>query len=156
MTRYILRRLLQAIPTLIGVSIISFALAYAAPGDPVTMYNFDPNVNQEALDTLRRQLGLDQPVPVQSPWIDRYALNFRESFFKVLDRHPAIRAVVWGHIHQDFRLERNGALLLGAPSTVANSLPNHEKFTPDLAGPACRWLELYSDGKLETGLIFGR
>ena len=97
-----------------------------------------------------------QPVPVQSPWIDRYALNFRESFFKVLDRHPAIKAVVWGHIHQDFSLERNGALLLGAPSSVANSLPNHEKFTPDLAGPACRWLELYSDGKLETGLVFGR
>ncbi len=65
MTRYVIRRLLQAIPTLIGVSIISFFLAYAAPGDPITMYNFDPNVEQEALDTLRRQLGLDQPVPVQ-------------------------------------------------------------------------------------------
>ena len=51
---------------------------------------------------------------------------------------------------------RKGAILLGGPSTVANSLPHHEEFTPDLSGPACRWLELHSDGKLETGLIFGR
>jgi len=65
MTRYIIRRLLQAIPTLIGVSIISFALAYSAPGDPVMMFTFDPNITEEARDELRRQLGLDQPVPIQ-------------------------------------------------------------------------------------------
>ena len=124
-------------------------------------------LSKEILDRLDSLLGQcdaahalialhHQPVPVQSAWIDRYALNFKGAFFEVLDQHPAVRAVVWGHIHQDFSLERNGTLLLGAPSSVANSLPNHEKFTPDLAGPACRWLELRSDGKLETGLIFGR
>lgn len=65
MTRYIIRRLLQAIPTLIGVSIISFALAYSAPGDPVMMFTFDPNITQEAREALRHQLGLDQPIPLQ-------------------------------------------------------------------------------------------
>jgi peptide/nickel transport system permease protein len=65
MTRYIIRRLLQAIPTLLGVSLISFFLAYSAPGDPISMYNFDPNAEKEALDILRRQIGLDQPVPIQ-------------------------------------------------------------------------------------------
>ncbi|MCB0044566.1 MAG: ABC transporter permease [Caldilineaceae bacterium] len=65
MTRYIFRRLLQAIPTLVGISIISFFLAYSAPGDPISMYNFDPKATPEALEMLRRQIGLDQPVPIQ-------------------------------------------------------------------------------------------
>ena len=65
MIRYIIRRLLQAIPTLIGVSIISFALAYAAPGDPIQFRTFDPNITEEARDSLRRLYGLDQPVPIQ-------------------------------------------------------------------------------------------
>jgi hypothetical protein len=43
--------------------------------------------------------------------------------------------------------------LLGAPSTVANSLPQTRRFTLDLAGPACRWLELGVDGGVETGLL---
>ncbi len=66
MARYILRRLLQAIPTLLGISIISFILVNAAPGDPVTMRTFgDPRMTEETRQTLRRQLGLDQPLVVQ-------------------------------------------------------------------------------------------
>ncbi|MBE2236414.1 MAG: ABC transporter permease [Caldilineaceae bacterium] len=66
MTRYIFRRLLQAIPTLIGVSILSFILVNAAPGDPVTMRTFgDTRMTEEARQILRRQLGLDQHPIVQ-------------------------------------------------------------------------------------------
>jgi len=36
---------------------------------------------------------------------------------------------------------------------VANSLPEKERFTLDLEGPACRWLECHADGEIETGLI---
>ena len=66
MFRYILRRLLQAIPTLIGVSVISFILVSAAPGDPVSLRTFgNPKMTAEAKEILRRQLGLDQPLPIQ-------------------------------------------------------------------------------------------
>ena len=66
MTRYIIRRLLQAIPTLIGISIISFILVNAAPGDPITMRTFnDPRMTEATRQILRRQLGLDQPLPLQ-------------------------------------------------------------------------------------------
>lgn len=60
MTRYVVRRLLQAIPTLLGVSVISFALAYNSPSDPILIRTFDPNITQETREILRRQLGLDQ------------------------------------------------------------------------------------------------
>ena len=60
MPRHVIRRLLQAIPTLLGVSIIAFALAYNSPGDPILIRTFDPNITQESREILRRQLGLDQ------------------------------------------------------------------------------------------------
>jgi peptide/nickel transport system permease protein len=65
MAKYIIRRLLQAIPTLLGVSIISFILVSATPGDPILIRTFDPSVTEEARDTMRRQLGLDQPPVLQ-------------------------------------------------------------------------------------------
>ena len=66
MTRYIFRRILQAIPTLLGVSILSFILVNAAPGDPITMRTFgDPRMTEETRQILRRQLGLDQHPVVQ-------------------------------------------------------------------------------------------
>lgn len=65
MIRYITRRLLQAIPTLLGVSLISFVLAYSAPGDPVTFRTFDPTFTEADREMMRRQLGLDQPPPLQ-------------------------------------------------------------------------------------------
>lgn len=65
MGRYFLRRLLQAIPTLFGITIISFAMMLSAPGDPVTLITFTPDSNPEVRETLKRQLGLDKSIPVQ-------------------------------------------------------------------------------------------
>lgn len=66
MGRYILRRLIQAIPTLIGISVISFLLVNSAPGDPLVIRTFgDPNITDEDRAIMRRQLGMDQPLPMQ-------------------------------------------------------------------------------------------
>ncbi|NPV67358.1 MAG: ABC transporter permease [Anaerolineae bacterium] len=65
MRTYIIRRLVQAIPTLFGITIISFLLMLAAPGDPVTLITFNPTSTPEGAAQLRRQLGLDQPPLVQ-------------------------------------------------------------------------------------------
>ncbi|MCZ7547311.1 MAG: ABC transporter permease [Anaerolineae bacterium] len=65
MGKFIFRRLLQAIPTLFGITLISFLLIQAAPGDPITFITFNPDIDRESTEKLRRQLGLDQPVLVQ-------------------------------------------------------------------------------------------
>jgi len=65
MNRYLARRLLQAIPTLFGITLITFLLMLATPGDPITTITFNPNSSPEATAQLRRQLGLDQPPLVQ-------------------------------------------------------------------------------------------
>lgn len=94
-----------------------------------------------------------QPWPVGSPWIDRYALEEPEQLHAVLRRHPGMRLVLWGHVHQDVRIEAEGIVGLGAPSSASNSLPGCERFTMDPAGPACRWLTLDTDGAFETGVL---
>jgi peptide/nickel transport system permease protein len=65
MTRYLIRRLLQAIPTFLGVTLITFAVIRLAPGDPVMQLTFDPKIKAETREKMRRQLGLDKPLAVQ-------------------------------------------------------------------------------------------
>lgn len=65
MGRYIIRRLLQAIPMLLLVSIVLFALVNLAPGGPLAGHSRSRHVNPERAEMLRRQFGLDQPIPVQ-------------------------------------------------------------------------------------------
>lgn len=65
MNTFLVRRLFQAIPTLFGISILSFLLMLATPGDPITTITFNPSSKPEATAILRRQLGLDQPPLVQ-------------------------------------------------------------------------------------------
>jgi peptide/nickel transport system permease protein len=61
---YVGRRLLAAIPTLWGVATAVFIMARLLPGDPASL-RLGVFANQEQVDILRQQLGLDQPLPVQ-------------------------------------------------------------------------------------------
>jgi peptide/nickel transport system permease protein len=70
---YILRRLLFGIPTLLGVTIIVFSLLHLSPGDPVSAM-VPADAPQELVDMIKRQMGLDQPLPVQFwRWLRRVA-----------------------------------------------------------------------------------
>jgi len=64
MTRYIARRILQAIPLLLGIVTLVFIIIHLAPGDPTARY-LQPSVPPEVLEQLRRNWGLDQPIHVQ-------------------------------------------------------------------------------------------
>src|SRR6267154_4350256 len=62
MGRYLLRRLLIAIPGLLGVSVILFTVLALAPGDPFGELATNPNVPPEVGAALRAKFGLDDPV----------------------------------------------------------------------------------------------
>ena len=64
MTRFILRRLLLSIPTLIGVLIVAFLLLYVAPGDPVTAM-IGERADSATIARLRNELRLDDPLYVR-------------------------------------------------------------------------------------------
>jgi peptide/nickel transport system permease protein len=63
--RYVARRLIQAIPLLFGISLISFAILKAVPGGPTAAYEGNPSFTDEDLRRLEAAFGLDQPVHVQ-------------------------------------------------------------------------------------------
>jgi ABC-type dipeptide/oligopeptide/nickel transport system permease component len=64
--QYAIRRLLQAIPVLFGVSILVFSMLLLIPGDPVAlMLSENSAVSKEAVDRKRAELGLDDPIYVQ-------------------------------------------------------------------------------------------
>lgn len=64
MTRFLLRRILGAIPLVLGIATIVFFVLNLAPGDPVSFFT-SPAVTPEVLEQMRRNLGLDQPVHVR-------------------------------------------------------------------------------------------
>ena len=64
MNNYIVRRIVQAIPLLFVISIVSFTLIKLAPGDPVLSF-VTPNMGAEDVERIRQNLGLDQPMYVQ-------------------------------------------------------------------------------------------
>jgi peptide/nickel transport system permease protein len=72
MTTYLLRRLLAAVPVLLGVSILVFSMLHLTPGDPVVLMlsggggsGASQGASAEAIERLRQELGLDRPVWVQ-------------------------------------------------------------------------------------------
>ncbi|WP_018948099.1 metallophosphoesterase [Thioalkalivibrio sp. ALMg11] len=89
-------------------------------------------------------------VPVGSAWMDRIGLANPDDLFAILDRHPRVRACLFGHIHQDFRAERQGVELLGCPSTCVQFAPGSEQFALDTEHGGYRVLALHADGRIDT------
>jgi len=62
MSQYILRRLMIAIPSLLGISVVLFVVLALAPGDPFSELATNPNVPPEVQAALRAKFGLDDPI----------------------------------------------------------------------------------------------
>lgn len=92
------------------------------------------------------------PVAMSSDWLDQIGLGNAGDFFRIIDAHPAVRGILWGHVHQQFDGLRRGVRLLATPSTCAQFLPRSRDFAVDQQPPAYRTLELTSDGSLFTDL----
>jgi Icc protein len=94
------------------------------------------------------------PVAMSSRWLDRVGLENAAEFFGVIDRHPHVRAILWGHVHQAYEGLRRHVRLLATPSTCAQFLPHADEFAVDRRPPAYRTLELQSDGSLLTEVVW--
>jgi len=97
MLAYIVRRLAIALPTLLGITIVTFVVMQAAPGDPVTMQYGGAFASKGAgtkahLEAMRQMYKLDEPVHVQYlSWLGRIAtLDFGNSF---IDNRPVIEKI---------------------------------------------------------------
>jgi len=62
LSTYIIRRLIQAIPVLIGISVFTFLMVHLTPGDPVVLFAGDKPISDEEIVQIRHQYGLDKPL----------------------------------------------------------------------------------------------
>jgi peptide/nickel transport system permease protein len=65
MTKYIIRRVIQAIPVLIGITIVVYAILQLAPGGPQAKFAQNPRMTNEQRALFMKAWGLDQPIPIQ-------------------------------------------------------------------------------------------
>ena len=93
MGRYVIRRLLIAIPTLLVISFVMYAILALAPIDPIAQLATDPRVPPEARENIRRALGLDQPWPIRYvKWLIAVLQgDFGVSFMS----HTSVSALIW-------------------------------------------------------------
>jgi len=114
MTRYIIRRAIQSLFILLGVTTLTFTLVHLAPGGPEA-YAEDPRLPPDYAQKYRHQLGLDQPLPVQyAKWVWQVGhLNLGRSY---ADKRPVTDKVV-ERIPNTFVLSGSGFVLgfLGVP-----------------------------------------
>ena len=94
-----------------------------------------------------------QPVPMGSRWLDTMAVDNAAELFAVLDRHPQVRGLLWGHVHQDFDQDRKGVRLIASPSTCVQFAPGSADFALDETPPGYRWLQLHANGRIDTGVV---
>lgn len=94
------------------------------------------------------------PLAIGSAWMDAIGLQNREALFAVLDQHPQVKLVVFGHIHQEFDQMRQGVRYLGTPSTCVQFSPNIDEFSIDSTRqPGFREITLHPDGRYETQVV---
>lgn len=90
------------------------------------------------------------PVPIDSPWMDNMRLENPDDLFSVIDRYPAVRGIIWGHIHQEFSSRHGDIQLLATPSTCVQFMPKADEYKKDMQPPGYRILKLHKSGKIDT------
>jgi Icc protein len=87
-----------------------------------------------------------------SRWLDTVGLAEPEAFWRVIDSHAHVRAVVWGHVHQVYDGQRGDVRLFATPSTGAQFLPKSDRYAVDTRPPAYRHFDLHPDGRIDTAV----
>src|SRR2546425_5281667 len=136
MWAYVGRRLLLAIPTLLGASIIVFAMVHLAPGDPLSAV-MPVDASQADIEAARRTYGFDQPLPLQYlRWLGRVVQG--DLGKSIATRRPVL---------QDVSAALKNSLVLSAADTswrtgrrVAMRSEEHTSELQSLAYLVCRLL----------------
>lgn len=103
-----------------------------------------------------------QALPAGSEWIDRLGLRQAQALTDMLRSHANVRAVLWGHVHQQAHHHRDGIEWMSTPSTCVQFKPGSKDFALDDLAPGYRRIDLHADGSIATavhrveGIDFGR
>ncbi len=91
-----------------------------------------------------------QAVATGSKWIDDKGLREADEFRQRVTRHDQVRAVIWGHVHQEQHHRLDGIEWMSTPSTCAQFAPGLAEFAISDEPPGFRFLSLRADGSIDT------
>ncbi len=82
--------------------------------------------------------------------MDRMGLTNADDLLAIVDRHPQVKLVIFGHIHQEFSVKRGTIAYFGTPSTCIQLKPQQDTIELDHKPAGFRLLRLYPDGRFTT------
>ena len=92
-------------------------------------------------------------VSVNSQWIDAHMLANADDFWQVVAPHQQrLKGIFVGHIHQEMQVIKHEVPVFGCPSTGVQFKPFCKDYTIDCCPPGLRWINLYNNGLLATGI----
>lgn len=129
MTRFIIRRLLQMVPLLIGISFLTFAVVNLVPNSPVNRIQFGPRTRPEDIVRIRENLGLDRPWPVRYvEWLEDIS---RGDLGISLTNYTPVRDRIWGVLPNTLILTTTSlllSLLISIPLGIAAAAKSNSWF----------------------------
>lgn len=93
-----------------------------------------------------------QPVPVGCAWLDKLGLTNADELWSIVKSFPKVHTILFGHIHQEYEGQKNGIQYFSTPATCIQFKRKQDDFGLEKLSPGYRWIELYSDGSLKTGV----
>ncbi len=86
----------------------------------------------------------------KSAWMDTMIIENNEVLLSLIKKHPQVKAITWGHIHQEMDVSIDSLRFLGTPSTCFQFTPHSKTFSLDSKSPGYRTINLYPDGLIQT------
>jgi 3',5'-cyclic-AMP phosphodiesterase len=91
-------------------------------------------------------------ISCDSSWMDTMITRNHADLMNIIDAHPKVKAVIFGHIHQEMNKNHNHIHLLGTPASCFQFLPLSTEFALDSKPPGYRIIELNPDGSLYSNV----
>jgi Icc protein len=113
---------------------------------------------KQGLDSLADKYVLlamhHSPVNVGCAWLDQQQIDNQQQLYKLLQAHGKVKAVITGHVHQQFDGVWGDLPLYSAPSSCVQFKQHSHDFALSDQPPGYRWLDLHQDGTVDTGVEF--
>ena len=129
MGRYLIRRGIVSVISLIAISMVVFGILAIAPGDPLSGFASNPNVPPELRQRIRQQMGLDDPIPVQyAKWATSYV---RGDWMQSYTSKMPVRDYIFGRLPVTLKILGSAFLLgilIAIPIGVISALKQYSLF----------------------------
>ena len=137
MIHYLLRRLLEGVPLLLGITLVVYLVLVSIPGGPLAAYRNNPSVRAEDLARLEKQLGLDRPVYVRyALWLEKFVRG--DWGYSYVTRQPVL-PMIWERFQNTIYLMGIAlliTLLLAVPIGVYSAVRQYSLFDHAMTGLA--------------------